>query len=85
MSDAAAGAAGSQRIRLRDTVLPLLDRFTDRRREAVALVAEGLSNAEVAQRLVISAATAFVELAEPGDMSNPRAPEGHRIAHASGV
>jgi DNA-binding NarL/FixJ family response regulator len=35
-----------------------LDRLTDREREVVGLVAEGLTNDEIAQRLIMSAATA---------------------------
>jgi DNA-binding NarL/FixJ family response regulator len=35
-----------------------LERLTDREREVMALVAEGLSNDDLAERLVISAATA---------------------------
>jgi DNA-binding NarL/FixJ family response regulator len=38
--------------------LPTLDALTDREREVVALVAEGLANDEIAQRLIMSAATA---------------------------
>jgi DNA-binding NarL/FixJ family response regulator len=38
--------------------LPDLARLTDREREVVALVGEGLTNDEIAQRLVMSAATA---------------------------
>jgi DNA-binding NarL/FixJ family response regulator len=37
---------------------PLLDRLTEREREIVSLVAEGLSNQEIADRVVISPATA---------------------------
>jgi DNA-binding NarL/FixJ family response regulator len=38
--------------------LPGLERLTDREREVVALVGEGLTNDEIAERLVVSAATA---------------------------
>jgi DNA-binding NarL/FixJ family response regulator len=37
---------------------PNLDQLTDREREIVALVAQGLSNHEIAERLVVSPATA---------------------------
>ena len=38
--------------------LPDLDQLTDREREVVALVGEGLTNDEIAQRIFVSAATA---------------------------
>jgi len=38
--------------------LPALDALTDREREVVALVGEGLTNEEIAERLIMSAATA---------------------------
>jgi DNA-binding NarL/FixJ family response regulator len=38
--------------------VPALDQLTEREREVVGLVAEGLTNDEIAQRLIMSAATA---------------------------
>jgi DNA-binding NarL/FixJ family response regulator len=38
--------------------VPTLDALTDREREVVSLVAEGLSNDEIAERLIMSSATA---------------------------
>jgi DNA-binding NarL/FixJ family response regulator len=38
--------------------MPDLDTLTDRERQVVVLVAGGLNNDEIAQRLIISAATA---------------------------
>ena len=40
-----------------------LDQLTDREREVVALVAEGLNNDEIAERLVMSGATAKTHVA----------------------
>jgi DNA-binding NarL/FixJ family response regulator len=46
-------------IRAKDPAgLPDLDHLTDREREVVALVAEGLTNDEIARRLIMSGATA---------------------------
>jgi DNA-binding NarL/FixJ family response regulator len=45
--------------RAKDPVgLPTLDALTDREREVVVLVAEGLTNDEIAERLIMSGATA---------------------------
>src|SRR6202008_1210992 len=45
--------------RAKEPIAPAqLDNLTDREREVMALVAEGLTNDEIAQRLIMSAATA---------------------------
>jgi len=63
-----------------------LDELTDREREIVGLVAEGLSNQEIAERLVVSPATAKTHVSRA--MNKLRAPDRAQlvvIAYESGL
>jgi DNA-binding NarL/FixJ family response regulator len=51
---------------------PRLDALTDREREIVGLVGEGLSNEEIAERLVVSPATARTHVSRAMVKLGPR-------------